>query len=404
MGKRKILFLCQQPLWPTNTGARLRNFHLADVLCSAFDVTVLQAVDPATSIEPPPASSFHSVLSASRDKSYTAGKIVRGMLGPLPLTVLNYVSSNVERLLLRTLDAEPFAAVQIENIHMAPYIAPIRRHFKKQGRTTPFILLDWHNIESELARQYGKRFSNPAKRLVAGRTADLIHDLEQNSLKQFSAHTVVSDLERDRLLSRDPAAEIHVIPNGVDSAVFETIRSCDRKRRVLLFVGSMDYHANSEAVVWFTREIWPQLAHELPELDFKIVGRNPPPSVQALASPRIFVTGTVSDVKPYYQEAFAVVVPLRVGGGTRLKILEAMAAGVPVISTRLGAEGIEALDRQTILLADTAADMASAIRALINEPGFGNKLSDAARLLVQTQYDWRVVGEKLAQVYQALPA
>jgi len=389
-GNLKILFLCPQPLWPVNTGARLRNFHLANALCAHAEVTILQAVNPADPPPSPPPNAFQNVLSAARGKSYTPWNILRGIKGPIPVTVLNYASKEIEHVLSKALQATQFDAVQIESIHMAPYLKIIRRE-----NPAASVLLDWHNVESELIQQYAASTANPAKKFIAARTSTLLCQMEQDALNSFSAHTVVSELERDKLVKRAPEAEIQVIPNGVDTAAFAR-RDTSSSPPSLLFVGSMDYHANSEAVLWFCHEIWPKIAAEFPSLHFKIVGRNPPPSVKALAADRIIVTGTVEDVRPYYHEAFSVVVPLRVGGGTRLKILEAMAAGVPVISTRLGAEGIAAEDGKQILLADTPADMASAIRALLNEPSLASSLRDSARTLVETRYDWQVLGEKLA--------
>jgi sugar transferase (PEP-CTERM/EpsH1 system associated) len=389
-GNLKILFLCPQPLWPVNTGARLRNFHLANALCAHAEVTILQAVNPADPPPSPPPNAFQNVLSAARGKSYTPWNILRGIKGPIPVTVLNYASKEIEHVLSKALQATQFDAVQIESIHMAPYLRIIRRE-----NPAATVLLDWHNVESELIQQYAASTANPAKKFIAARTSTLLYQMEQDALNSFSAHIVVSELERDKLVKRAPEAEIQVIPNGVDTVAFAR-RDTSSSPPSLLFVGSMDYHANSEAVLWFCHEIWPKIAAEFPSLHFKIVGRNPPPSVKALAADRIIVTGTVEDVRPYYHEAFSVVVPLRVGGGTRLKILEAMAAGVPVISTRLGAEGIAAEDGKQILLADTPADMASAIRALLNEPSLASSLRDSARTLVETRYDWQVLGEKLA--------
>jgi sugar transferase (PEP-CTERM/EpsH1 system associated) len=401
MEKLKILFLCPQPLWPVNTGARLRNFHLANALGLHCDVTILQAVDPAELPARQTASSFKNVLSAPRSKSYTPLKIFLGLAGPMPVTVRNYWSPQIEEVLLHTLAAQTFAAVQIESIHMAPYLQTIRRHIKNP----PLMILDWHNIESELMLQYARKISNPVKRLVALRTGELLHRLEDHALSSFAAHTVVSEPDREKLLQRAPGTKVYVIPNGVDTVAFAASFATPQpvsSRHTLLFVGSMDYHANSEAVLWFCSQIWPQLSVEFPNLDFKIVGRNPPASVQALTSPRISVTGTVADVRPFYHQAFAVIVPLRVGGGTRLKILEAMAAGVPVISTGLGAQGIAILDRQNILLAESGSDMAAAIRALLNEPDLAPRLRVAARALVQQHYDWAVLGQQLATIYSQL--
>lgn len=164
----------------------------------------------------------------------------------------------------------------------------------------------------------------------------------------------------------------------------------------------MDYHANIEAVRWFVRETWPAIAARNPELRFVIVGRSPAPEVRALASERVIVTGTVDDVRPYYTGALAAIVPLRVGSGTRTKILEAMAAGVPVISTRLGVEGIEAVHGTDLLLADIPSEMAAAVRELAASAALHTRMREAARRFVLSRYDWSISGDRLFSIYHNL--
>jgi glycosyltransferase involved in cell wall biosynthesis len=216
----------------------------------------------------------------------------------------------------------------------------------------------------------------------------------------------------DKLLRRAPEARIAVVENGVDVAFHSDREIEDAWRRAsgkpgdthrdLLFVGSMDYHANIDAAVRFARETWRPLRERLPDLRFVIVGRNPAPEVQALASiPGVVVTGTVDDVRPYYRGAVAEVVPLRVGSGTRLKILEAMAAGVPVVSTSLGAEGLDVTDGRDILLAETPEAMLEAVQSLANSAERRREIAAAGRELARTRYDWPILGAKLFEIHCA---
>jgi glycosyltransferase involved in cell wall biosynthesis len=202
------------------------------------------------------------------------------------------------------------------------------------------------------------------------------------------------------------------VENGVDVAFHcdQEIEAAYRStkgppgdtRRDLLFVGSMDYHANIDAAVRFATDLWPLVRERLPGFRFVIVGRSPTPAVQALAKmPGVVVTGTVEDVRPYYRNALAEVVPLRVGSGTRLKILEAMAAGVPVISTRLGAEGLEVSNGRDILLAETPEDLLGAIQALTNSPERRQSIAAAGRETVGSRYDWPILGAKLFEIHCA---
>jgi glycosyltransferase involved in cell wall biosynthesis len=172
----------------------------------------------------------------------------------------------------------------------------------------------------------------------------------------------------------------------------------------LLFVGSMDYHANADAVTFFAQNAWPAISKKFPSLKFVIVGRSPGREVRMLASDKIQVTGTVDDVRPFYANALAVIVPLRVGGGTRLKILEAMAAGVPVISTTIGAEGILAQHGREIFLADSTEQTIDALELLVRDPALWRSMAEAGRLLATKHYDWASIGDRLYNVYSELIA
>jgi glycosyltransferase involved in cell wall biosynthesis len=385
-------------VWPPETGARLRNFHLADALARRCAVTLLQLRPPTEQVtHGEQFRNFERVLTFEKDRSYTPGKILHGLLGPTPLPVLNYSSPSAAESLTQLLTKERFDAVQFEGVHLLSYA-----NLLSGLKTSPAILIDWHNIESELMRRYAATEGNWAKKLVARRTATLLNSAESRLLRTSKIHTVPSERERKTLVAREHQNEIHVVPNGVDVARFsEANKGAPRgDSNTVLFVGSMDYHANIDAVTWFTRQIWPVINAQHGQLKFTIVGRGPGPEIQKLASESVCVTGTVPDVLPFYEGALAVVVPLRVGGGTRLKILEAMAAGVPVISTRLGAEGLEVSDETNILLADTPGEIASAVGKLKSDVEFRRYLANNGRLLVSQKYDWDALGQQLYRIHE----
>jgi glycosyltransferase involved in cell wall biosynthesis len=164
-------------------------------------------------------------------------------------------------------------------------------------------------------------------------------------------------------------------------------------------MGRMDYHANIDAALHFAKTTWPLIHARRPELRLTIVGAQPPDAIRALASDNVVVTGTVDDVRPYYHSALVSVVPLRVGGGTRLKVLEAMAAGTPVVSTTLGAEGLAVTNGKDILIADAPEAMADAVVRMQSDSPERRELIANARQLVQTRYDWNVVGEILLRLH-----
>jgi glycosyltransferase involved in cell wall biosynthesis len=228
-------------------------------------------------------------------------------------------------------------------------------------------------------------------------------EFEKRALRDFDAHIAVSQRDAERLRTINPDARIFVIENGVDTDFYSDLGTNDGSLRRIVFVGSMDYHANIDAAVNFAREVWRQVRERQPKLIFTIVGKDPAPEVRELAQiPGIEVTGTVDDVRPFYRDASVAVVPLKVGGGSRLKILEAMAAGVPVVSTTLGAEGLDVRHDENILIADTTEQLVQAITSVIENKTRRNQLSAAGRELVSRRYDWSSLGTALFDVYEEL--
>jgi glycosyltransferase involved in cell wall biosynthesis len=260
------------------------------------------------------------------------------------------------------------------------------------------VFYDWHNIESDVMAQYS-RHAGFLRKMYALTTAGRLRDLEGRLLRSAAGHIVCSEREQLALRQREPSARVEVIENGVDVAAFSRRSGDEAPRHRIVFVGSMDYHANIDACMYFGRGIWPRLRSRLPAWKLTLVGSRPTPEIVALANdPSIEVTGTVPDVRPYYREAVAAVVPLRLGGGTRLKILEAMAAGVPVISTALGAEGLEVRPGRDILIARTEQDWESALKAIRTQCCWDG-LSTNGRELVSRRYDWDAIGKQLFDVY-----
>jgi glycosyltransferase involved in cell wall biosynthesis len=448
----RVLYFAPKPCWPPTTGAMLRNYHLARETARAARVTYLSfseddAAAPGTGgphapanpraseeAEGSPARWCERVVEVARGRGYTPAKLARGALGRTPVTVLNYTTREMARELERVLAAGDFQIVQVESIHLAAYLPVVRA-----ARSRPAVILDWHNVESEIMSRYAERAPNFLRRAYARRTARQLAALEARALTDFDAHLTVSERDRERLFQLAPGARVHVVENGVATEHFAEdsresgVWSLESKAsgldsrlstpdsrlptpdsrlltpesglpsRRVVFVGSMDYHANVDAVTHFAREVWPRLRERLPGLVFSIVGRAPAPEVRALAAqPGVEVTGTVADVRPYYRDALAAVIPLRVGGGSRLKILEAMAAGVPVVSTRLGAEGIDARDGVDIILAESADEFCDAVARLAEGDGARRELVAAGRALVRARYDWSSVGASLIKIYEEM--
>jgi len=394
----RVLQFAPRVCWPLDTGAKLRNYHLARVLAQRSHVSLLAFSDQEQS-SPNLTELYEQVIMVARDSAYTFPKLVRGALGKTPLPVLNYTTESMKRALSRVLSENYFDIIQIESIHLMAYLAIIRAAAQK-----PIVVCDWHNLESELMRRYSEQEPRGLRRAYAGRTARLMSEFEQRAVREFDAHVVVSQRDEQRLRDLNPGARILLIENGVDTAFYSDLGArAESEARRIVFVGSMDYHANIDGVVDFAREVWPRLRERRPELVFTVVGKDPAPEVRELAKiAGIEVTGTVDDVRPFYREAIAAVVPLKVGGGSRLKILEAMAAGVPVVSTTLGAEGLGVRHDENILIADSNEELAEAIISLVESGSQRRDLIEAGRALVSRHYDWSSLGASLFQAYEEL--
>jgi len=227
-----------------------------------------------------------------------------------------------------------------------------------------------------------------------------MHRFERQAVGQFDACITVSENDRERLLELVPGTSVFVVPNGVDLDYFSP-RPEIPKSKNLAFIGSMDYPANIDAVRWFTDQILPEIKNHAADLHFFIIGKNPPPDIQALNDdPQVTVTGFVEDVRPYLAESQVFVVPLRYGGGTRLKILDAWAMGKAVVSTSIGAEGLNATHNHNILLSDNPEPFARYILDLLTYPNKRKEIENNGRKSVKENYSWKHISEKLEEVYE----
>jgi glycosyltransferase involved in cell wall biosynthesis len=287
-----------------------------------------------------------------------------------------------------------FDVVQCEGTHLAAYMPVVRSSMPGVP-----IIFDWHNIESEGMLRYAELTSSVPRAAYARMTARRLAAVERKLLTETYGHTVCSEREQKQLNAISPGARIAVIGNGVDAEHLTALAASGDRRRIV-FVGLMAYHANIDAVIWFVRNAWPGIRREHSDKILTIVGANPAPSVLALASEDgVEVTGTVPDVRPYYAEAYAAIAPLRTGAGTRLKIVEAMAAGVPVVSSAIGAEGLDVVDGRDILLAETAEDWRHAFTKL-RDDAFRQNIVRGGRRTAELGYDWKMLRGVLVKIYE----
>lgn len=391
----RILHLSPRQSWPPVSGAKLRDYHLARALAREGKLTWVFYYAPGE--KPPTAADlpFCELVPVERPKLYTASKLAQGLIGRWSLPVVNYTSPQLIATLRGLLRGQRFDVVHVDCVHLAACIEAVRADLG-QAR----VFYNWHNIESELMRRYSQNTDSMLRRLYAALTARRLERDENRILASAAGHVVCSEREQRLLQQRAPGSRIEVVENGVDAAAFDGAGQTVGVRNRLVFVGSMAYHANADAAIWFTKTVWPRVHQRFPNWILTLVGSDPGPDVRILGEvPGVEVTGTVPDVIPYYHSAVASVVPLRMGGGTRLKILEALAAGVPVISTAEGAEGLAVRPGEQFLLATDEGQWLPLLESLLEERRAAHLVS-AGRALVEHRYDWDVIGRKLTRTYQ----
>ncbi len=396
----KILFLSPRQPLPARNGAKLREYHFLRALGRSAELTYLYFADPETQPLTVKELPFCSdVVGIPKPPAFGPVKTVMGILGRWPLPILNHSSPQMSAAVATAMARCQFDIVHLDSIHMIRYALAAR---ERMGSVR--AIYNWHNIESEAMSRRSATTPSRARRWYVEYTAGKLAGLERDILHSAFGHIVCSDRERDQLRPIAPAARIAVIENGVDTSYFAQCGEARATSRRIVFVGAMDYFPNSDAAIFFANRIWPHVRNRLDGAELTIAGKSPSAAVLGLGKlPGVTVTGTVPDIRPYYQGALAAVVPLRSGGGTRLKILEAMAAGVPVISTPLGAEGLEVADGENVLLVDSSdgEGWADRLVSLADSPARRAQLTAAGLRLVQSRYDWEMLGSRLLATYES---
>ncbi len=267
-----------------------------------------------------------------------------------------------------------------------------------------------HNVEAEIFLRHATQASNPLQRWLWSSQYQKMKRYEQESLRRFTAVVAVSERDAKFFASSYGIQTARAIPTGVDLDFFAwqappAVGTATPP--TIVFTGSMDWAANVNGVRFFLKDVWPSICSQMPSARFVVVGRSPPAALVAEARglPNVSFTGFVDDVRPYVHAAHAFVIPLLVGGGTRIKAFEAMAMGCPVVSTALGMEGLGAAPSAHYLECDQAAQMAQELLALLNNPAQQNLLSKNARTLVEDKFGHTVAAKAFEQIcLEALPA
>ncbi|MBA4313398.1 MAG: hypothetical protein C0417_12310 [Chlorobiaceae bacterium] len=403
--RQKILFMCPEIPYPPTAGNKIRKFNLLKQLSKYNDITLVPFFINVNDNEN--TETFQELLKygikLKNYKSHTPwyGKQSLGMkflnryfylwLEFRLLTLFPrwfYINYDYNRFIQQELNSGKYNLILLEKPWLAPYVAKVRGIRK---------ILGLQDVVSDVAKRK-LPFANGIVSKVKAWKHYLGHrHFESNICQFFDTCLVPSETDKDKLISLIGATiSIEVIPNGVDTSFFHAEN--DRGGSSIVFTGTMDYSPNIEGVLFFVHKILPLVKQTQPSVTFSVVGRKPPAEIMALEGSGVHIYADVPDVRPYIYDSTVYVVPLLVGGGTRLKILEAMACGRAVVSTTLGAEGLNVTNNENILIADTPDEFANAVIRLLKDPKLNRNIVEAGRRLVEEQYDWNRIGKKLTNI------
>jgi sugar transferase (PEP-CTERM/EpsH1 system associated) len=393
----RILWVKAGKLLPVDTGGKIRSYNILRHLARNHEVALLSYYggtrDAGYEVEiQRELPGAQTIYTAALDGSLVAQcfAYISRLFHSAPFAVSKFTDSEVQRVVALGLKENKF------DVAVCDFLSASQNF--PEHLTTPTVLFQ-HNVESALWQRMALTESNPVKRFAYRMEARKMTHYERSALNRFHHVIAVSEHDRQQMLAMDPNCGVTVVPTGVDTQKYGVSPPASANPPRIVFTGSMDWEPNIDAVAYFCQEVFPTVLAEFPSAVFQIVGRNPHSRVQRLASPSVEVTGTVPSVGKYLSDATVVVVPLRIGGGTRLKIFEAMAMGKALVSTSIGAEGLDVKSGRDLILADDAATFAQAITLLLRDSALRRRYEEAAPKLAG-QYDWSNIAQRFAQVLQ----
>jgi sugar transferase (PEP-CTERM/EpsH1 system associated) len=391
----KILFLNKRLLFPANSGGRIRTMNVVRYLARRHDVTYLCNLQPGDGEHEGAMRSLGVRLvtvpwiETPRGSLRFYGELAANLLSPFPYNVDKDYDPQLRRRAAQLLADEDFDLVICDFVQMARNVI---------GLSGPGRVLFEHNVEAQIFARHAQTDRGVIRRWYMGRQAAKMKQFEAEAGRGFDLVIAVSEADRRVFEQEYGWRNVHTIDTGVDVDYYRPVTGAENDD-VVVFIGSLDWLPNEEGLEFFLRDIWPEIRRQRPSARFQIVGRNPTPAVRKLAGAAgVELVGAVEDVRPYVTAASVVAVPLRIGGGTRIKIFEAMAMGKAVVSTTLGAEGLPVASGDTLVLADAPADFAASVVALLADGPRRAALGARARGLVEQNFSSDVVGRQFEQI------
>jgi glycosyltransferase involved in cell wall biosynthesis len=405
--RSRILVLSQCLPFPPHSGVTKRTYHILQELQREFDVTLVAF--SRRDHQP-------NAASLSRAAAVLGGELSE-VMEPVPIRSEYSLAVKLRNHIRSVLSREPYIFYEYGD-------ARFGRELKRAvGRARPdMIHLDsldvyrWlpslpmvrtacthHNLESDLLRLQADHFPNSVVRSYMKHQANLVEQVERRLCPLFDLNVMTSEVDAERMGTLAPGARTAVIPNGVDIDFFRPGSPEHVVRGRVAFLGPTYMFPNRDAIDFFLTEAWPLVRQRCPESSFHLIGKNSADEKTRFESyPGVTCNGHVPDIRPHFAEAAVSIVPIRVGGGTRLKILDSWSMGKAVVSTSVGCEGLDTVDGRNILIRDDPTEFAAAVVQVLRDPQLRDRLGHEARKTAEERYAWRAVGRKLVGLYKEL--
>ena len=395
-----ILFLSTRSPYPLISGHSLRTYHILKGAAQKHNVILVTFVQlPELELKKENIEHLkgfcHAVypfeipVDLSRYKFLSA--LFLNLFSPVPFVAKKYDVGAVRIKIREIIKKENIDLVHVDMLPLTVYV--------NEFEHIPRILVN-HNVESVRLYRWFQTESNFLRKVYLGIQWLKLRSFERTAIDKYNSCVVVSEQDKKILKEMGVRNSLFVVPNGTNTVFFKPSGKKTKKNLVLWF-GHMEVHTNKDAVLYFWREIYPILRTQYPEVRVSFVGTAPPKEIADAAkrNSHIVVTGFVDDIRPYVDEASVVVIPIRIGSGTRLKILDAMAMGKAIVSTSVGSEGLKVTDGENILIADEPEDFVRKVIQLLIDDRLRQKISESA-LNFAKGYDWKHIYEIQEQVYQ----
>ncbi|MDO7852380.1 glycosyltransferase family 4 protein [Hymenobacter convexus] len=401
-----ILQLCPRVPFPPHDGGAIAMYDVAAGLVRAGHRVTLLAINTPKHRQPADALAHLGpnlrLVLVDVDTAISASKALKNLLlSRQPYNVERFMSPAVGEKLLEILGTDDVDVVQLEGTFVACYAELLGRQHRQDFRVPPLVLRA-HNVEYTIWQMLAGRETNPLKRLFLKTMAHRLEKFERRHLRQFDAIAAITEADADRLRALHCPEPIVFIPAGADLARLQPDLAIRPQPRTLFMIGSLDWLPNQEGVEWLLREVWPTFHAEFPDVELHIAGRNAPPHLLNLKAANVIMHGFVESAPAFMQQHGLMLVPLLSGGGMRVKIIEGMALGKAILSTRLGAEGIAVRDGHDIIVRDSPAEWLAFLRTWARgEADLAALGANAARTATEV-YDNRRVVQRFVDLYEQL--